>query len=84
MLDEIMEAVEAYWARDVDTIADCYAWLNRHLHLANTTLLDAWLQDNGRCSKCGEMLEYREYKEWHSEVGCYETMGEMVCPNCGE
>lgn len=43
-----------------------------------------WLSDNDRCQKCGQELEYQEYKEYHYELdgAPFESHIEAFCPSC--
>lgn len=44
--------------------------------------IEDWFDEEEYCIDCGEKLVPYEYNEWHSEVHAYETMCELVCPNC--
>lgn len=44
--------------------------------------IEDWFEEEEYCVNCGEKLTVYQYDEWHSEIGCYEPMCELICTNC--
>lgn len=89
MQPEIIEAVHGYFEDYPEVEADCLLYLSslidnwtRTAELSNQAINK--LEGMGRCSYCGEPMQYYRYKEPHPELdGCpMEEMTEVYCPNC--
>lgn len=62
---EVLEAIEVYFEDDIETMVDCYVWLNK---LGCKGASDRLLALN-RCPKCGSELSYHK-----TPVSYYETI----------
>ena len=89
MIPEIIEAIHLMYEDEPEIEVDCLLCLSNlrgNLELSGK-LADASemkLEDMGRCSYCGEILQLHHYKEPHPELDGYpmEDMTELYCPNC--
>lgn len=94
MIPEIIEAIHLMYEDTPYLEADCYLCLtslcypNGVANEAMTRLMARagrnYLEDMGRCTKCGTVLEHYKYTEIHNEVDFNkeENMIEEYCPNC--
>lgn len=82
---DIIKAVTEYYKNDEDIMADCL------IYLKNTTPMDFGLLcvdrllSKHRCVNCGCKMIEHTYQEYHPEIEGdirFETMRELVCPNC--
>ena len=90
MLSEVLEAIHLYHEDNPDVETDCYRYL---IGLCLSAHSESWLNklcigakkaltEMGRCERCGHLLAYYSYPEYHPEVDATEYMHELVCPVC--
>lgn len=79
---DIMDAIEARYKGDTNTIAGIYAFLESNLPNNLTMPLSSWFDEHSRCCGCGAKLVIKPRKEYHVEADAYEQMYDAICPNC--
>lgn len=87
MAGEVIEAIHLMYEDYPDVEADCYLFLSKvqqskKLQDSLKASAEKALEERGRCPKCGHIMEYYNYSEYHVETGDFEPMSELVCPVC--
>lgn len=89
MSSEVLEAVHLMYEDHPEVEVDCLLYLSglmddsRQVGQLSSCAANK-LEEMGRCTNCGELLQVHHYKEPHPELdGCpMEEMTEVYCPNC--
>jgi len=92
MSSEILSALLDSYNQYEDVLADCLIYLiyiaqhtkDKSYEMADRLIAKCQteLEDMGRCVHCGSVLKNKPYREWHQEVGAYETLCDIYCPKC--
>lgn len=89
MIEEVIEAVDYFYANEPDVEADCLLFLQKvkddpNMLKSMSARARAKLISKNRCEKCGERLVYIAYKEVHDELpeSPIEILYEPMCQNC--